>query len=214
VVGNPYATVNGRAEAGSVTVLFGDADGRIGEGRRRVLAQADGGSRPEAGDHFGWSLSINEVTSNQRPGIFVGSPHEDAPGGVDAGIAQVIQFVPVGQPNAGRVVGVTVTQADGGGQVEAGDQFGYSVALGDDRGRDNGFSFVGAPGEDVNGVADAGVINGLFSGDTSAPLPVLGDGRQVGQGTGAIPGVPQAGDRFGTALTLADLAVNPSATGC
>ncbi len=32
VVGDPYATVNGQAEAGTVTILFGDADGRIGEG--------------------------------------------------------------------------------------------------------------------------------------------------------------------------------------
>jgi hypothetical protein len=32
VVGNPYATVDGRLEAGQVTVLFGDADGRIAEG--------------------------------------------------------------------------------------------------------------------------------------------------------------------------------------
>ena len=210
VVGNPYATVNGRAEAGSVTVLFGDADGRIGEGARRVLTQADGGSRPEAGDHFGWSLSINEITSNRREGLLVGSPHEDAPGAVDAGIAQVIQLVPPGQAGAGRAVGVTLTQADAGGQVEAGDEFGSSVVLGDARGRDNGFSFVGAPGEDVDGVSDAGVINGLWGGDSStSPLPQLSAGKQVGQGTGNMPGVPQAGDRFGASLAIADLAVNP-----
>ena len=34
-VGDPYATVNGQCQAGAVTVLFGDADGRIGEGARR-----------------------------------------------------------------------------------------------------------------------------------------------------------------------------------
>jgi hypothetical protein len=210
VVGNPYATVNGRAEAGSVTVLFGDADGRIGEGARRVLTQADGGSRPEAGDHFGWSLSINEITSNRRPGLLIGSPHEDAPGAVDAGIAQVIQFVPPGQPHAGQAVGVTLTQADGGGQVEAGDEYGYSVVLGDARGRDNSFSFVGAPGEDVDGVADAGVINGLLGSDGGgAPLPELSGGNELGQGTAHLPGVPQAGDRFGATLAIADLAVNP-----
>jgi len=39
VVGNLYATVNGKAEAGSITVLFGDADCRIGEGNRLVLTQ-------------------------------------------------------------------------------------------------------------------------------------------------------------------------------
>ena len=34
-VGDPYATVNGRAEAGAVTVLLGGADGRIGAGAAR-----------------------------------------------------------------------------------------------------------------------------------------------------------------------------------
>ena len=58
VVGDPHATVNDEVEAGTVTVLFGDAGGRIGEGERRVLTQRDLGETPEAGDHFGWSVSI------------------------------------------------------------------------------------------------------------------------------------------------------------
>ena len=58
VVGDPYATVDGQVEAGTVTVLFGGADGRIGEGERRVLTQRDMGETPESGDHFGWSVSI------------------------------------------------------------------------------------------------------------------------------------------------------------
>jgi hypothetical protein len=40
-VGDPYATVNGKSEAGSVTVLFGNADGRIGNGARQVITQTD-----------------------------------------------------------------------------------------------------------------------------------------------------------------------------
>ena len=40
VVGDPYATVGTAAEAGRVTVLYGDADGRIGEGTRGELVQA------------------------------------------------------------------------------------------------------------------------------------------------------------------------------
>ena len=34
VVADPYATVDGQAEAGRVIVLYGDSDGRIGEGGR------------------------------------------------------------------------------------------------------------------------------------------------------------------------------------
>ena len=48
----------GKLRPDTVTVLFGGADGRIGEGGRRVLTQLDLGETPESGDHFGWSVSI------------------------------------------------------------------------------------------------------------------------------------------------------------
>ncbi|HSU35514.1 MAG TPA: hypothetical protein VLJ88_07630, partial [Propionibacteriaceae bacterium] len=56
VVGDPYATVDGKAEAGTVTVLFGEDNLQIGEGDRLTLDQGDFGETPEAGDHFGWSV--------------------------------------------------------------------------------------------------------------------------------------------------------------
>jgi hypothetical protein len=46
VVVDPYATVNGQTEAGTVTVLFGGDDRRIGEGARQTLTQADLGNTP------------------------------------------------------------------------------------------------------------------------------------------------------------------------
>ena len=45
VVADPYATVNGQAQAGRVIVLYGDADGRIGEGARGVIYQGYRGRR-------------------------------------------------------------------------------------------------------------------------------------------------------------------------
>src|SRR6187455_2869607 len=70
VVGDPYAMVNGKAEAGTVTVLFGGADGRIGEGGpRRTLTQTDLGETPEAGDHFGWAVELNRTDSGGCFGI-------------------------------------------------------------------------------------------------------------------------------------------------
>ncbi|WP_375426363.1 FG-GAP repeat protein [uncultured Friedmanniella sp.] len=208
VIGNPYASVNGRAQAGTVTVLFGDADGRIGEGVRRTITQADGGSRPETGDHFGWSVSVNSLGLDGRLAIMVGSPDEDAPGAVDAGIVQVFRFLPDAEGGPGRVVGSTVTQAGARGVVEAGDQFGYSVALGDNYSDDNGYSFAGAPGEDVDGVVDAGVVNG-FQANDATEIPELPGRSEMAQGTGSMPGVPRPGDRFGSTLVIADLARNP-----
>ncbi|HSK34355.1 MAG TPA: hypothetical protein VK903_12780, partial [Propionicimonas sp.] len=41
VVGDPDATVNGQAGAGRLIVLYGDADGLVGEGLRDVLWQGE-----------------------------------------------------------------------------------------------------------------------------------------------------------------------------
>ncbi|WP_375426364.1 hypothetical protein [uncultured Friedmanniella sp.] len=196
VVGNPYATVDGRAEAGAVTVLFGDADRRIGEGVRRVITQADGGSRPEAGDHFGWSVTLGDTNRDRCADIVVGSPGEDAPGAVDAGVVQVIRFAADAEGGPGRTSGFTLTQAALGGQLGRGDRFGTSVALAPD-GDGNAHGFAGAPGEDVDGAADAGVVNSFALDSHGAAT----GGRQLAEHA-SDPGASDAGARFGTSLAF------------
>ncbi len=198
VVGNPFATVNGRAEAGSVTVLFGDADGRIGEGARRVLTQASfAGSDVEVGDHFGWSVAVDDSNMDDCADILVGVPGEDWNGSADAGIAQLISLTPNLDGAASTVSATTISQAAVGGVVETGDQFGTTVALASSHGADNSLAAVGAPGEDVGSVVDAGAVNTFGSSYGS-----LVGGLQVEQGKGATPGTPEAGDRFGAALLI------------
>jgi hypothetical protein len=184
VVGDPYATVNGQAEAGTVTVLFGDSDGRIGEGTRRVLSQTDLGETPEAGDHFGWSVFLNETDSGGCYGILIGSPGEDIGGAADAGMAHTYTFngaLP-DETEQHDVFG-SWDQSETGGTVEAGDEFGYSVAsIGGSDEYNVVFAF-GAPGEND----DAGVVNIIGRGEPS----------QRRQGSAGVPGSFQAGDRFG-----------------
>ena len=97
VVGDPYATVNGLAEAGTITVLFGEDDQRIGEGERQTLSQEDFGETPEAGDHFGWAVELNITTSGGCYGIIVGSPGEDIDGLNSAGMAHVYTINPASE---------------------------------------------------------------------------------------------------------------------
>src|SRR5215210_5178254 len=75
-VGDPYATVNGKARAGAVTVLFGDADGRIGDGSRKVITQATFGETPEPGDQFGFDVALGRTRSGCAS-LLIGSPGED-----------------------------------------------------------------------------------------------------------------------------------------
>jgi hypothetical protein len=212
VVGDPYATVAGKAEAGAIVVLYGDADRKIGEGKRSLLTQASvPGSAVEAGDHFGWAVAVDDVTGDGCADILVGSPGEDVNGFADAGIAHLISFVPDGTGGPGAAKAVVADQSQVAGAVEAGDQFGYAVALSNTRGGDDPLGAIGAPGEDLRGLADAGVVN-TFSQLTS---PALADQREQGRlGDRWLPGTAEAGDRFGASVLIAPMqAVSGEDTG-
>ena len=147
VVGDPYATVSGKAEAGTVTILFGDADGRTGEGGRRTITQTDLGETPEAGDHFGWAVELNRTDSGGCFGILIGSPGEDVNGHADAGMAHLLTLAPVFADHPDEDWTVNFDQGGTGGTVEAGDEFGYSLAaVGGSTENPVRFA-VGAPGE-------------------------------------------------------------------
>jgi len=205
VVGDPYATVDGLAEAGAVVVLYGDGDRRIGEGRRSVLTQASvPGSNVEAGDRFGWSVAVDDGTADGCADILVGSPGEDWSGHRDAGLVHLISLTPDGLGGPGTPIALVADQGEVAGTVEAGDQFGYAVALSSYRGTDEVLGAIGAPGEDLRGRADAGVVN-TFSHLTS---PSLAEQREQGRLGGSwLPGTAEAGDRFGAAVVVAPLQV-------
>jgi len=198
-VGDPYATVDGQAEAGTVTILYGDADGRIGGGDREVITQADFGEVPEAGDHFGWALTINRTDSLGCPGIVIGSPGEDVDGKVDAGMAHQITNQPTEDDPDVRVTENIVQSDLYKGTVEAGDEFGYAVAAFGGLDEDGATFVYGAPGENN----DSGVVNAYNL--TLVP----GMEVQIRQGSGGVPGKPQAGDRFGEVLALASMDIGP-----
>ncbi|MBA3528503.1 MAG: VCBS repeat-containing protein [Propionibacteriaceae bacterium] len=194
-VGDPDATVSGQTGAGQVVILYGDADGRIGEGARAVLTQASLGSAPEAGDRFGAALAVARVDMDSCLDLVVGSPGETLSGAAAAGVAFVV-FGSKDGINAGATSQL-LSQADVGGAVEAGDRFASAVAAGDNLGTDTSMVVFGAPGEDLGSATDAGVVNYLQYSDTIPVLP-----RQISQNTAGIPGSAETGDLFGAAVAL------------
>ena len=119
------------------------------------------GSAVEAGDHFGWSVSIGNLNGTGADDILVGSPGEDWNGHVDAGIAHVISFEPDGTGGPGTPTAVVVDQAKVTGVVEAGDQFGYSTAVIGVAG-DFTAGAIGAPGEDTGTRKDVGEVDSVL----------------------------------------------------
>jgi FG-GAP-like repeat len=115
--------------------------------------------------------------------LAVGASQENVGATVEAGAVSIFYGIAAGTglPSASQ----TLVQAN----VEAGDQFGAALTVGDFN--NDGFEdlAVGAPGEDVGATVDAGAVNlflGAAAGLTTSQVLVQDN--------------PEAGDQFGAAL--------------
>ena len=193
VVGDPEATVAGQAQAGRIVVLYGDADGRLGEGGRVVVTQATIGQVPEAGDRFGAAVATAHVDTDACLDVVVAAPYEDLGAATDAGVGHVIYGSLAGLN--GGTSPTQVTQAQAGGVVEAGDRFGFSVAAADNLGHDTSVVAFGAPYEDLGAAVDTGAVNALQFSDSILVLP-----REITQSTPGVVGTSESSDLFGFSL--------------
>jgi hypothetical protein len=129
------------------------------------------------GDELGYSVAISEDT------VVVGAPGGDFDGTADTGTAYVFERNAGGWADAWGQVQQLATA------VQAGDEFGFSVAINGDT------VVVGAPGRDGDGTAEAGAAY-VFERN--------GDGTADGWAEVArlIPSDPPADDRFGESVAV------------
>jgi hypothetical protein len=163
-----------------------------------VLSEASPGTiTAEAGDHFGFSIAAGDVG---QPTL-IGDPGEDLRTTVDAGlVARTTLSADAAQPFAFTF---DQSQPNVPGSAEAGDQFGYAVALNPTAPSGDGgmMAFVGVPGEDIGSVRDAGEVQRFWMyanpavGSTDVP-PLLY------QGNGGLQDRVEAGDRVGASLSM------------
>lgn len=161
--------------AGMVVVIQGSAKGLTGA-KRTVLRQGSGGAAgaAEKGDGFGSAISVGN-------GLWVGAPGEDLGKATDAGV--VTRFLTAPLRTAGSV------QYQQGarkvpGAPEKGDRFGAALA--------GGGALIGAPGEDVGRIVDAGTVTWQLK-------------YTVSQDSQGIPGKAERGDRFGASVATTTL---------
>jgi hypothetical protein len=107
------------------------------------------------GDHFASAFAVGDFDGNGVEDLATGIPHHDGP------VANVVPdsgavLVRYGGAGAGPSTSVTVARQFGSG-FEEGDVFGFALAACDFDGDGHDDLAIGAPSEDVDLVADAGI---------------------------------------------------------
>ncbi|MFJ6571050.1 VCBS repeat-containing protein [Streptomyces sp. NPDC091292] len=188
-VADPQATVAGQASAGLVRVILGG-----GKGVTEISQSLTGMSAsPEAGDQFGYSIAVYDADQDGCADLVAGTPYEDVVVGtenqVDAGAVYVVHGSPTGIGEGSVIEHFTQRQLDAATVTEATDLFGFALAAGNTSGG-KPYLVVGAPGEAVGAVEDAGCFT--YAQGTSV--------GSVNQDDVGVPGAPETNDRFGASL--------------
>ncbi|WP_329119677.1 FG-GAP-like repeat-containing protein [Streptomyces sp. NBC_01465] len=168
--------------------LPGSASGLTATGAKKLPAGIISGIGDTNGDGFGDIVIGNDwdATSN-------------VPGSSKGGAIEVLYGSATG-PSGSKI---SLNQDSPGvpGGSETGDGFGYELSLGDINGDGLADLAVGAPGEDLAGVADSGMVSVLYG----APDGFTTTGAQaIEQNTPGVPGAGEKGDGFGGEVYLTD----------
>jgi hypothetical protein len=144
---------------------------------------------------FGKSLAFGDFNADNVEDLAVGAPRESVNGKNEAGV--VVVYTSKSFSWGSQIIHQENTLPYIGGMIEAEDHFGTAVAAGDLNG--DGFSdlIIGAPDEDVGSQKNAGAVHVVFGSADGLMTP---HGYTVTQAD--VIGLSEAGDRFGSALTL------------
>lgn len=200
-----------RNNVGAINIFYGSESGfsELGQGSTFIWQGTGTGiffsDNISAGDRFGWSMAAGNFNGDSSNGhscddLAVSAPFEDfgnANQFIDGGVVNIFYGASSGIDGANRdSLSQNTFGADGA--IESNDQFGRSLAAGKFR-SNSAFSdlAVGIPGEDIDGESNAGAVQ-VFYGASSGLQDNMDD--EIWSQEGAINGVPEANDRFGSSL--------------
>jgi hypothetical protein len=201
-IGQPNTTTGG-----AFAVVYGSAAGLSTTGAQ-VFTQDTAGipGGGENGDELGQSLVLADFTGDGRADIAVGLPGEATippdPRGraTHNGAVLIVRGSATGLTASGSKLW-TQNTAGVPGAAEFIDAFGSSLAAGDLNRDGRADLAIGAPGEAIGTLEDAGNVTVLRG--ASAGLTATG-AVAFSQDSASIPGAAEAFDRFGESVTFGD----------
>jgi hypothetical protein len=205
-VGSPLEAVGAVRDAGTVFVLYGSAAGLTGAGSQ-LFNQASPGiaGDPEEFDRFGSALVAADFDADGFTDLAVAAEEESVGRVPRAGVVHVLRGSAAGLRTTGSLL-LTQDTAGVGSTVEASDLFGSALAAGDFNADQVDDLAVGARGEQVGSVEQAGAAFVLY-GARARGLSGAGS-TLLTQGGTAVPSEPEPTDLFGSALAAADFDVD------
>jgi hypothetical protein len=201
-IGSPGEAIGEKTWAGAVqvfahTIRSGVMEFQVTLGETTAQINDD----IEVGDNFGASIAMAPYRPAGAPAgqaqslLVVGAPGEDVDTVGDAGMVHRFALTATTATGIGKVTEQTLGIANG---VEAGDYFGHQVRIVNTAPDEVATAAtlqvaVGIPGEDIDGVADAGRVQ-VFGAATNPLAPTGGDLRR---GSAAMPGALRAQELIG-----------------
>jgi hypothetical protein len=200
-IGAPGEGASGLASVGVVHILYGAAIG-LSAARNQLFSQNTPGIEEETNvrDIFGDTLAAGDFDNDGFSDLAIGAPGERFSGLASAGVVHILYGTATGL-SAARNQLFSQQTPDIVGAAEASDVFGDVLATGDFD--DDGFSdlAIGAPGESLGTLTNAGVVHILYG--TATGLSATRS-RLFSQETPGMAGVAEADGRFGETLATGD----------